>query len=158
MKKKLTTVLTQGPTATTLPQPPSTLQERRTDVSGQRLTTNQGVPIGRHGVRTRRVAVLTADGIDGKPGVARLARCAETMDFIQQQYRHGKTILALGASQSLLDQAGISSFVRTDGDDAGIVRGTGSAVSKAANASIAALGKHRHPHREMLPHPTDTTH
>jgi catalase len=45
---------------------------------------------------------------DGEDAVAALAADGHTMEFIKDQYRHCKTILALGASASLLEKAGIS--------------------------------------------------
>ena len=50
------------------------------------------------------------DGIilPGGDGAVRiLAECGQALEFLKDQYRHGKTILALGTSASILDQAGI---------------------------------------------------
>lgn len=44
---------------------------------------------------------------DGNDGVAALAQDGHTMAFIQDQFRHSKTILALGASRELLRKAGL---------------------------------------------------
>ena len=43
---------------------------------------------------------------EGGSGVSLLAGCGQTLEFLNNQYRHGKTILALGASKALLDKAG----------------------------------------------------
>jgi catalase len=45
---------------------------------------------------------------DGEDAVTALAGDGHTMEFIKDQYRHCKTILALGASARLLEEAGIS--------------------------------------------------
>lgn len=55
------------------------------------------------GIRSRSVAILVADGA---VGVKTLDACAQVMDFITNQFRHGKTRLAIGASKSLPERAG----------------------------------------------------
>ena len=45
---------------------------------------------------------------DGTEAVENLARDGHTLEFLKDQYRHCKTILALGASSMLLEKAGIS--------------------------------------------------
>lgn len=163
-----------------------------------------GLP-GDGGIRTRSVAVLVADGVDGGaveavrsalqaagaqvylvaprlgtvkadgataleatrtlenaapvlfdglvlPGGAEAARWmagrVEVMDFIANQYRHGKTLLALGASRALLEQAGVAMALPDGSKDPGIVSAVGAKVEGAVAGFIAALGKHRHPERE----------
>ncbi len=83
---------------------------------------------------------------DGVKGVALLAQYEQTMDFIKAQYRHGKTILALGAAQELLASAGILATLPSGERDPGIV--LAKAGQDASAAFIAALGKHRHQQRE----------
>ena len=70
------------------------------------------------------------------------------MDFIANQYRHGKTILALGATKALLDKAGVAAKLSSGGPDPGIVMAPSAKAVDAAAAFISALGKHRHPERE----------
>ncbi|MDB4916936.1 MAG: catalase [Gemmatimonadetes bacterium] len=155
---------------------------------------------GERGVRTRRVAILVADGVDGdslnalhgaltnagavprfigprlgayktargdtieadasmenspdvlfdalilpdgNAGVAALARDGHTMEFVTNQFRHCKTILALGASSALLERAGAPAgrgvLVKTTGD------------KDIAAEFMAALAMHRHPERETDP-------
>ncbi|MES2958015.1 MAG: catalase [Pseudomonadota bacterium] len=86
---------------------------------------------------------------DGEDGVAELARHVETFDFISHQHRHGKTLLALGAGQLLLDQAGLASTLPSGADDPGMLLGSSADIEAAASAFIAAVGKHRHPAREI---------
>ena len=85
----------------------------------------------------------------GEAGVQALKMLGLTMDFIRNQYRHGKTILALGESRSLLDAAGIPMELPDGGEDPGLIL-AGDAAS-ATEAFIAALAKHRHPARETDP-------
>jgi catalase len=85
---------------------------------------------------------------DGEKAVKRLARDGHTADFLKDQYRHCKTILALGASKALLDMARIPG--PSDAD-------TGLAFAEAADASAAAiwfidaLAMHRHTMRDSDP-------
>jgi len=85
---------------------------------------------------------------DGDAGVDALAHHALTLEFITLQYRHGKTLLALGSSQRLLDKAGIGATLPWGDDDPGIVRAPRRDIRNATTAFIAAAGKHRHPQRE----------
>jgi catalase len=73
----------------------------------------------------------------------------EVMDFISSQYRHGKTILALGASKALLDRAGIPPALQGGEPDPGLIVAAASKADSAAADFIAALGKHRHPARSV---------
>ncbi|MES2946371.1 MAG: catalase [Pseudomonadota bacterium] len=86
---------------------------------------------------------------DGKDGVLALATDGHTMEFIKDQYRHGKTILAIGAASALLDKAGLASALVSGEPDPGIIMDSGGGESAAA--FIAAIGKHRHPERETDP-------
>ena len=87
---------------------------------------------------------------DGESGVKALASDGHTMEFVANQYRHGKTILAFGASQSLLERAGLSKKASGDVRDAGVLL-LNASDKKAAPSFIAALAKHRHPERESDP-------
>jgi catalase len=87
---------------------------------------------------------------DGAAGIAALLRDGHTMEFVVNQYRHGKTILALGASRELLQRAGASATLGDGSADPGIV------TARAGDAAgtrrfIAALARHRHPERETDP-------
>jgi len=86
---------------------------------------------------------------DGQAGVAELARHGQTMEFITNQYRHGKTILALGAGKALLDKAGVSARLPSGKPDSGVLVGKGTPLMIAAY--IEAVGRHRHPARETDP-------
>jgi catalase len=85
---------------------------------------------------------------DGDDGVALLASYGQTREFVTNQFRHGKTILALGASKALLDQAGIVATLASGEADPGILLASVDATGDSAVAFIAAAGKHRHPARE----------
>jgi catalase len=86
---------------------------------------------------------------DGEDAVAALARDGHTMEFVKDQFRHCKAILALGASRSLLEQAGIP----LDGADSGLVLSQAKGAGAAIEAFIVAVAKHRHFERESDPPP-----
>jgi catalase len=88
---------------------------------------------------------------DGQAAVDALAKDGHTMEFIKDQYRHGKTILVLGASSALLDKAGVPTKLPDGKPDVGlIISPSGSAADAAANF-IKAIALHRHPQRETDP-------
>jgi catalase len=90
---------------------------------------------------------------DGEEAVAALAQDGHTAEFIKDQFRHCKTILAIGASRKLLTQAGVPIAM----DKSLAQGGTGLIVvdADAADAGLQAfvegLAKHRHFGREMDP-------
>ena len=85
---------------------------------------------------------------DGDEGVTALGRDAHTREFITNQYRHCKTILAFGAGESLLVAAGID--VSSRKGDKGLLLMPASQAN-AAKRFIAAVAMHRHPERESDP-------
>jgi catalase len=86
----------------------------------------------------------------GEAGNTKLAALGQPMEFVINQYRHGKTILALGTAAELLAMFGISASLLSGEDDPGVlVEATASA--EAVARFIAAVGQHRHPVRETDP-------
>jgi catalase len=92
-------------------------------------------------------AVVIAGGDQASDALAQLGQAVE---FLMNQYRHGKTILALGESDALLSMAGVSLTLPGDEPDPGVVSGGGETADAIARF-IAAAGKHRHPARESDP-------
>ena len=88
---------------------------------------------------------------DGAAGVAAIGKLGHGMDFIANQYRHGKTLLAMGASATLLDKAGISAELPGGGSDPGVLMAAASGAQASLQAFIAAVARHRHPERETDP-------
>jgi catalase len=86
---------------------------------------------------------------DGQAGVRRLAADARTVEFLVNQYRHGKPILAIGASSDLLDAVGISTTLPFGGDDAGLL--IADSDVDASDAFIEAIARYRYPERETDP-------
>jgi catalase len=88
---------------------------------------------------------------DGDVGVKALSKAGQALEFVKDQFRHCKTILALGAGTKLLDAAGIPSPRKGEKADAGVLRHTSG--GDAAPAFIAAVAKHRHFERQEDPPP-----
>ncbi len=86
---------------------------------------------------------------DGKEAVNRLAQLGHAMEFVKDMYRHCKTILALGASEALLDSAGIWRTLPDGNADAGVLHFED--ATKALPAFVQAIAKHRHYERETRP-------
>ena len=86
---------------------------------------------------------------DGAEAVEALRADGRTLEFIKDQYRHCKPILALGASDQLLRACGIDTALPTGQPDSGVI--STSDASTAGDAFIAAVAKHRHFARETDP-------
>ncbi|MEO6319879.1 MAG: catalase [Polaromonas sp.] len=88
---------------------------------------------------------------DGQAAVEALAKDGHTMEFIKDQYRHGKTILVLGASQALLDKAGLPAMLPDGKPDAGLIIAPSGSASGAETTFIKGIARHRHSERETDP-------
>ncbi|MGV8804238.1 MAG: catalase [Polaromonas sp.] len=88
---------------------------------------------------------------DGQAGVEALAKDGHTMEFIKDQYRHGKTILVLGASTALLEKAGVPVNLPDGTPDVGLIVAPSGSVAQAAAVFIQGIALHRHPARETDP-------
>jgi len=109
-----------------------------------------GAPIEATGTLENSPAVLF-DGValpDGADAVQRLAQCVEVMDFLSNQHRHGKTMLALGAARALFEQVGVAAMLPGGQKDPGVIVAVGAKAEGAIVGFVAALGRHRHPERE----------
>ena len=162
---------------------------------------------GDGGIRTRRIAVLVADGIDGEavkalhaglleagavprivgarlgqveseqgeaidvevsleaapavlydalavPGGKRaieaLGNVGHALEFVKDQYRHCKPILALDAGKALVENAGVPARLESGEPDPGLLLLEGDA-GEALAPFIAAIARHRHFEREIDP-------
>jgi len=77
-------------------------------------------------------------------GDDRLAAFGQAVDFVKDQYRHCKTILALGDTSALVTAAGLPSSLPDGSADPGMI--TGSVTS-----FMSAMARHRHFERETDP-------
>ena len=88
---------------------------------------------------------------DGMPAVEALAADAHTMDFIKDQYRHCKTLMALGASEALLTEAGLPMTLPDGSEDPGLILTDASDAAAAVADFIAAVALPRHASRDCDP-------
>jgi catalase len=124
------------------------------------------------GIRTRRVALLVAAGSDGETARALYAALLKegaqprligqrigrvpagddpALEFVREQYRHLKPILAFGAGQALLRAAGIPPRLPDGSEDRGLLLADVREWRAAFNTFKAALTRHRVYERETDP-------
>jgi catalase len=87
----------------------------------------------------------------GSEAVAALSRDGRSLEFLKDQYRHCKTILALGESSKMLAKAGISVTLPSGAADPGLLVEDQNGGPPDAKAFIAAIGRHRHVERDLDP-------
>jgi catalase len=73
------------------------------------------------------------------------------MEFVKDQYRHCKPILALGASSALLEAAGAPRTLPDGSADEALLCYDSGAIGDALEAFTAALIRHRNWRRESDP-------
>jgi len=88
---------------------------------------------------------------DGEEAVKELAQLGQAMEFLKDQYRHCKPILALGASAALLEGAGIWQTLPSGEKDPGVLYCQDGNAAKAVEPFVEAIAKHRHFERETMP-------
>ncbi|MEO5821379.1 MAG: catalase, partial [Vicinamibacteraceae bacterium] len=86
---------------------------------------------------------------DGEQAARTLAAAGPALEFLKDQYRHCKPILAAGAAASLLRAAGIPDALPDGKPDPGLL--VGAAGEAIVDKFLAALAKHRHFERETDP-------
>ncbi|MDQ2821132.1 MAG: catalase [Pseudomonadota bacterium] len=84
-------------------------------------------------------------------GGAGLSKDPRVLDFVRDQYRHGKPILALGAGEQLLDVAGLPRMLPDGSADPGLIVAGGANVAAPFAAFERALSQHRVHARETDP-------
>ncbi len=80
-----------------------------------------------------------------------LASSGQAMEFLKDQYRHCKPILALGAGASVLDARGIPRQLPDGSPDPGLLIHDADSRSDAVAAFAEAVARHRHFERETDP-------
>ena len=86
---------------------------------------------------------------DGDKAVAALRADGRTLEFIKDQYRHCKPILALGQGEQLLRACGIDGTLPGNQQDPGLI--VASDKNAGADDFVAAIATHRHFARETDP-------
>jgi catalase len=86
---------------------------------------------------------------DGPDAVNTLGSDGRTLEFIKDQYRHCKPILASGAGAQLLDACGIDTALPNGQPDSGVL--VGADAGEMSDAFVTSIAKHRHFAREADP-------
>jgi catalase len=89
--------------------------------------------------------------LGGSTAVKTLGNLGHVLEFIKDQYRHAKPLLALGAGADLIENAGVSATLPSGEPDPGVLIGRHASAAKALPDFIKAIGRHRHHEREMDP-------
>jgi catalase len=98
------------------------------------------------------MASCTVDAVvipDGPAAAQALCELGHAVDFIKDQYRHCKAILALGAGRALLEKASIP----MEADDPALIVAPGGQSRAAIESFMEALAKHRNWNRATDPPP-----
>ncbi|MBU2409843.1 MAG: catalase [Gammaproteobacteria bacterium] len=91
---------------------------------------------------------------DGDKAVEALTADGHTMEFVKDQFRHGKTILAMGASFNLLGMAGLpAALPNGDADPGVLIAADASELDAITGSFIQAMAAHRHFVRDQDPPP-----
>ncbi len=86
----------------------------------------------------------------GDAGAANLSKDGRVAEFVKDQFRHCKPIVALGESEAVLDKAGIPAGLPSGEPDPAVLRGGGDA-SGLARTLLSLLAGHRPFERETDP-------
>ena len=87
----------------------------------------------------------------GSEAVDALCADGRALEFLKDQYRHCKTILALGGSSKILTKAGIPLALPSGATDPGVLFQGQDGSEPNAQSFIAAIGLHRHLERDRDP-------
>jgi catalase len=87
----------------------------------------------------------------GKAAMEALGNVGHAVEFIKDQYRHAKPILALGEGADLVENAGAPPVLPSGEPDPGMLIGRRSTAGDLLPAFIKAIAKHRHFERQMDP-------
>jgi len=87
----------------------------------------------------------------GRLAIDALSNIGHAVEFLKDQYRHAKPILALGAGTVLIENAGVAATLPSGKPDPGVLTAREGAVTKVLPAFVKAIGRHRHHEREMDP-------
>jgi catalase len=90
--------------------------------------------------------------LGGKAAVTQLGNIGHALEFIKEQYRHAKPILAVGAAAALIENAGVPAVLPSGEADPGIlIVGPDGSVADALPKFVKAIARHRHHERETDP-------
>jgi catalase len=89
--------------------------------------------------------------LGGAEALALLGNVGHTLEFIKDQYRHAKPILAVGEGAELVEKAGASPTLHSGEPDPGVLVFAPGAARQALPAFTKAIARHRHHERETDP-------
>jgi catalase len=89
--------------------------------------------------------------LGGKAAVKKLGNVGHALEFIKDQYRHAKPILALGEGADLVENAGVPTTLPSGAPDPGMLVKRDASAEKVLPAFVKAIARHRHHEREMDP-------
>jgi catalase len=89
--------------------------------------------------------------LGGKRAVVELGNVGHALEFIKDQYRHAKPILALGEGADLVENAGAPANLPSGEPDPGMLIEKQGRARDVLPAFIKAIARHRHHERETDP-------
>jgi catalase len=87
----------------------------------------------------------------GKDAIKRLGNIGHAMEFLKDQYRHAKPILALREGADLVENAGVPAALPSGAPDPGVLMKRDATAEKVLAGFVKAIARHRHHEREMDP-------
>jgi catalase len=87
----------------------------------------------------------------GEKGVEELGKLGRVAEFLKDQYRHAKPLLALGPAAALLENAGVSRRLPSGEADPGVLVEQEGDAERALAKFAKAIARHRHYERESDP-------
>jgi catalase len=88
---------------------------------------------------------------DGRRAIKLLGNVGHALEFLKDQYRHAKPILALGAGADLVENAAVPAVLPSGEPDPGMLVRRDGKASKVLGEFVKAVGRHRHHEREQDP-------
>ncbi len=89
--------------------------------------------------------------LGGKAAAKALGNIGHAAEFIRDQYRHAKPILALGAGSDLVEAAGVLLTLPSGEDDPGLLVRRDETCADVLDEFVQAIARHRHFERAMDP-------
>jgi catalase len=89
--------------------------------------------------------------VGGRQGIVELGNTGHALEFLKDQYRHAKPILALGEGADLVENAGVAASLPTGEPDPGVLVARQGRAREAVPAFVKAIARHRHHERELDP-------
>jgi catalase len=88
---------------------------------------------------------------DGNEAAAGLIASAQAQEFVKLAYRHGKTLMAIGAGQEVLSALRIDATLPDGRADPGVIVSDAKGVGRGTEDFIDAIARHRHTDRDTDP-------